>query len=58
MPNATTPVLVQGDREFYPEDIDHIRIVVQRFPGLPRKEVVLTLCETNSIRHDTCPYAR
>ncbi len=46
MPNATTPVLVQGDREIYPQDIDHIRIVLQRFPGLPRKEVALTLCET------------
>ena len=46
MPNATTLVLVQGDREFYPEDVDHIRIVLQRFPGLPRKEVALTLCET------------
>jgi hypothetical protein len=46
MPNVTTPVMVQGDREIFPEDIDHIRIILQRFPGLSRKEVAHTLCET------------
>ena len=46
MPNATMPVMVQGDREIFPEDIDHIRIILQRFPGLSRKEVAHTLCET------------
>jgi hypothetical protein len=38
--------MIQGGREVFPEDIDHIRTVLERFPGLSRKEVVNTLCET------------
>ncbi len=46
MPSATQPIMIQGDREIYPEDIDHIRIILERFPGLSRTEAVYTLCET------------
>lgn len=38
--------MVQGDREIFPEDIDHIRLVSGRFPTLSRNEIVRTLCET------------
>jgi hypothetical protein len=38
--------MIQGDREIFPEDIDHIRLVLERFPSLSRKEIVQTLCET------------
>jgi hypothetical protein len=38
--------MVQGDREIFPEDIDHIRLVSGRFPTLSRNEIVHTLCET------------
>ncbi|MCP4283246.1 MAG: DUF4338 domain-containing protein, partial [Gammaproteobacteria bacterium] len=34
------------DREIFPEDINHIRFILQRFPRLSRKEVTHTLCET------------
>ncbi len=46
MTNKIQPVMTQGGRELFPADIDHIRVVLERFPGLSRKEVVLTLCET------------
>ncbi len=46
MPNATTPFMVQGDREIFPEDIDHICTILRQFPGLSRKEMTYTLCET------------
>lgn len=45
MSNLTKPVLFQGDREIFPEDIEHIRIILGRFPGLSRKAVTETLCE-------------
>jgi hypothetical protein len=38
--------MVQGDREIFLEDIDHIRLVSGRFPTLSRNEIVRTLCET------------
>ena len=45
MPNDAKPVLIQGDRAIFPEDIDHIRTVLHQFPGLSRHEVTETLCE-------------
>ncbi len=45
MSSLTKPVLFQGDREIFPEDIDHIRAILHQFPGLSRKEVTQTLCE-------------
>jgi hypothetical protein len=45
MPNLTKPVLIQGDRAIFPEDIDHIRTILRQFPGLSRHEVTETLCE-------------
>lgn len=45
MTKLTTPVMIQGDREILPKDIDHIRTILQQFPGLSRKEVAQTLCE-------------
>lgn len=38
--------MYQGDREVSSKDIDHICAILEGFPGLSRKEVVLTLCET------------
>ncbi len=46
MSHQQQPVIIQGDREIFPEDIDHICTVLERFPGLPRNEIVYTLCET------------
>jgi hypothetical protein len=38
--------MIQGDREILAEDIEHIRLILRRFPTLSRKEIVHTLCET------------
>jgi len=38
--------MIQGDREIFGEDIEHIRLIIERFPTLSRKEIVHTLCET------------
>ena len=38
-------VLWQGNREFGAEDIAYIRMLIQRFPRLPRSELADTLCE-------------
>ena len=38
--------MIQGDREIFAEDIEHIQLVLKRFPSLSRKEIVHTLCET------------
>jgi hypothetical protein len=38
-------VLWQGNREFGVEDIAYIRMLIQRFPRLPRSELADTLCE-------------
>jgi hypothetical protein len=38
--------MIQGDREIFGEDIEHIRLIMERFPTLSRKEIVHTLCET------------
>ena len=46
MSNQTQPIMIQGDREIFTEDIEHIRLMLQRFPALSRKEIVHTLCET------------
>ena len=46
MSNPAQPIMIQGDREIFAEDIEHIQLVLKRFPALPRKEIVLTLCET------------
>ncbi len=46
MPNPTQPLMIQGDREIVAEDIEHIRLILKRFPTLSRKEIVHTLCET------------
>ncbi|MCP4282990.1 MAG: DUF4338 domain-containing protein [Gammaproteobacteria bacterium] len=45
MSNLNKPVLVQGDREIFPEDIDHIRTTLRQFSSLSRSEVIDTLCE-------------
>jgi hypothetical protein len=44
--NPTQPITIQGDREIFVEDIEHIRLILKRFPSLSRKEIVHTLCET------------
>ena len=46
MPQLPQPVMIQGDRELFPEDIDHICTIMERFPGLPRSEIIATVCET------------
>lgn len=46
MSHLPQPVIIQGDREIFSEDIDHIHTVLERFPALSRREVVYTLCET------------
>ncbi|MES9905957.1 MAG: Druantia anti-phage system protein DruA [Sedimenticola sp.] len=46
MPNTPQPIMYQGDREIAPQEIAHICTVLKRFPGLSRKEMVYTLCET------------
>ncbi len=46
MSNLATPVMTQGGREFFQQDIEHIRTILEKFPSLSRKEVVHTLCET------------
>ena len=46
MSHLSQPVMIQGDREIFSEDIDHICTILKRFPALSRKEVVHTLCET------------
>jgi len=46
MSNQTQPMMIQGDREIFAEDIEHIRLILRRFPTLSRKEIVHTLCET------------
>lgn len=46
MSHQPQTVIIQGDREIFSEDIDHICTILERFPGLSRKEVVHTLCET------------
>jgi hypothetical protein len=38
--------MIQGDREIFAQDIEHIRLILKRFPTLSRKEIVHTLCET------------
>lgn len=46
MSHLSQPVMIQGDREIFPEDIDHIRTILERFSSLSRYEIILTLCET------------
>ena len=46
MSNRTQPIMIQGDREIFAEDIEHVRLILKRFPTLSRKEIVHTLCET------------
>jgi hypothetical protein len=46
MSNSAQAIMIQGGREIFPEDIEHIHAVLEGFPGLSRKEVVHTLCET------------
>ena len=46
MSNPATPVMTQGGREIFQQDIDPIRTILEKFPSLSRKEVVHTLCET------------
>ena len=46
MSQLSQPVMIQGDREIFSEDIDHIRTILERFPSLSRYEIVYTLCET------------
>ncbi len=46
MSHLSQPVMIQGDREIFSEDIDHIRTILERFPSLSRYEIVYTLCET------------
>ena len=46
MSNQTQPIIIQGNREIFPQDIEHIRLILERFPTLSRKEIVHTLCET------------
>ncbi len=38
--------MIQGDREIFAQDIEHIQLVLKRFPTLSRNEIVHTLCET------------
>jgi hypothetical protein len=45
MDSLTEERLIQGDREIAPEDLDHLRQVVELFPSLSRKELAATLCE-------------
>ncbi len=46
MSSHSQPILIQGDREIFSEDIEHIRTLLEKFPRLSRREVVYTLCET------------
>jgi hypothetical protein len=46
MSQLSQPVMIQGDREIFSEDIDHIRTILERFSSLSRHEITLTLCET------------
>ena len=46
MTNRARAVMIQGDREVFCEDINHICTILERFPRLSRTEVVHTLCET------------
>ena len=46
MSHLPQPVMIQGDREIFSEDIDHICTILERFPALSRKEIIYTLCET------------
>ncbi len=46
MSHLPQPVIIQGDREIFTEDVDHILTILERFPALSRREVVYTLCET------------
>lgn len=46
MSNLAIPVMTQGGREIFQQDIEHIRTILEKFPSLSRKEVVHTLCET------------
>ena len=38
--------MIQGDREIFAQDIEHIQLVLKRFPTLSRNEIVYTLCGT------------
>jgi hypothetical protein len=44
--NQTQLIMIQGDRGIFAEDIEHIRLILRRFPTLSRKEIIHTLCET------------
>ncbi len=46
MSQLSQPVVIQGDREIFSEDIEHICTIMERFPGLPRSEIIATVCET------------
>jgi hypothetical protein len=46
MSHLSQTVMIQGDREIFSEDIDHIRTILERFPNLSRQETIYTLCET------------
>lgn len=39
-------IITQGDRDFYSEDIDHIRRIARRYAHLSKTEMIYTLCET------------
>ena len=46
MSHLSQSVMIQGGREIFPEDIDHICSILEKFPGLPRSEIIATVCET------------
>ena len=46
MSHLSQPVMIQGDRKIFSEDIDLICTILKRSPSLSRHEIVYTLCET------------
>jgi len=46
MSHLSQSVMIQGGREIFAEDIDHICTILEKFPGLPRSEIIATVCET------------
>ena len=46
MSHLSQPVMIQGDRAIFSDDVDHICTILEKFPDLPRSEIVATLCET------------
>lgn len=45
MSKQTKPVLIQADREISVQDIEHIQLLLRRFPRLSRCELANTVCE-------------